>query len=71
MSQFLHDHKIYLSRGEIETFMTVIADEGTQSADYVTPDVLRRAILKSKRDTHQESMIDTSSPRKSMTPRVK
>ena len=60
MAQFLTDHKIYLSRQEIDTFMTVIADEGTQSVDYVTPEQLKKAIIKSKRESSNANQMDQS-----------
>ena len=37
MAQFLHDHKIYMSRSEIDIFMRVIENQGSsESVDYVT-----------------------------------
>ena len=72
MFQCLHEHKIYLSRDEIETFMTVIADEGTHSVDSVTPEILKKAILKAKgEETAQAENLINASPRKIQTPRVR
>ena len=66
MAQFLHDHKIYLSRQEIDTFMTVLADEGTESVDYLTPQQLYRALNRAKPEQFDQYDTQQAKPQKSL-----